>query len=332
MNLTEISIIVPVYNVENYLKKCLDSIVNQSINKFEVILVEDCSTDKSLSICQEYVEKFDNFKLIKHQKNKGLSAARNSGIKNCNGKYLIFIDSDDWLDLNMVEILYATIQENDCDIVECGFVNVWDNKTTIPQRKEAILTSHDLIIKEYLLSKITAYAFNKIYKKELFIKNQIEYPEGKYYEDQFTTFKLLYNSKKVVKIKTPLYFYNRRQNSITTSSLSAKDLHVIEQLNLIKKFLKQKGEYADNNKYFSVRYFNGIHPNVIKKLFLLSNINEQLKFYKKYIKNDFKENTNNYFFNQNIKFKMKANIFLIRNCFLIYSIIFTYKNRRKRRE
>ena len=120
MNKPLISVVVPVYNVEQYLKKCLDSIIKQKYNNLEIIIVNDGSTDNSQKICQEYVKKDKRIKLIT-QKNQGLSAARNTGIDNAHGKYISFVDSDDYLDLEFINELYNTIIENKSDISACDF-------------------------------------------------------------------------------------------------------------------------------------------------------------------------------------------------------------------
>ena len=122
----EVSIIVPVYNVEEYLERCLESIINQTFKNIEVIALNNGSTDNSLNILLKYAEKDKRIKVIDNY-NLGVSEARNNGIREANGKYIVFVDSDDWLDKDMIEIIYSNIVENDCDLVMCTYVREFGN-------------------------------------------------------------------------------------------------------------------------------------------------------------------------------------------------------------
>lgn len=237
-----VSIIVPIYNVESYLDKCLSSILNQTFGEFEVLLVDDGSTDKSPDICSKYVNIDRRFKYIKKE-NGGLSDARNYGIANAQGKYLIFIDSDDYVKDTYIDHMLKAIESNKCDIAICGFYRVNGEHDVIDSIK---LT----MIKERVVSGLTvikksfdengwalACAWNKIYKKEIF--NNLQFAKGRYYEDGFIFPSLFLNVKRVCIVQENLYFYVQRNNSIMHSGMNIKklkdgNLSLINKINTLK--------------------------------------------------------------------------------------------------
>ena len=243
-----ISVIVPIYNVEKYVNKCVDSIMSQTYKNIEIILVDDGSTDKSGSIVEEYKNKDVRIKVI-HKENGGLSDARNYGMKYSNGKYLLFIDSDDWIDNSMIEIIYRNLKEYNADISICEFIEEdekgeklsykkYDDKIHIFDSKDAI---RELITQKY----ITNHAWNKLYKKEVF--NNVEYPKGQLMEDVSTTYKLIENSNKVVYQNTSLYHYIQRSKSIL-GNINARRINDQEKAfferdeYLLKKYPEYKTE------------------------------------------------------------------------------------------
>ena len=234
-----ISIIVPVYNVEKYLKKCIDSILNQSFQNFELILVDDGSTDSSGEICNEYALK-DRRVLVIHKENGGLSSARNEGIKASSAEYVGFVDSDDYISFSMYEFLYNNLIENNADISICGLYNCYENNV-YPQysKKEFYLLNNEQALKMALEGKIfSVHAVNKLYRKSLF--EDVLFPINKLSEDAFTIPKLLLKSRRVVVNTVPLYFYVHRSGTITTSSYKKKDLDVIEAYFQNLKLVEEK--------------------------------------------------------------------------------------------
>lgn len=176
----EISIILPVYNVEKYLAQCLDSIVNQTFKDFECICVNDGSTDNSLSILQKYAQKDKRFKIIT-QENKGLSGARNAGIKTAKSKYLTFIDSDDWVTENYLEVLYNKIEETKSDIVRASYKFYFQEKNTYESSKirEIHKIKHNTDIERLYKGYAGAFVWAKIYKTSLIENNNICFYEGR---------------------------------------------------------------------------------------------------------------------------------------------------------
>ena len=208
-----ISIVVPVYNVEKYLTRCIESLINQTCNNLEIILVDDGSTDKSGKICDNYSKKDKRIKVI-HKKNGGLSDARNTGIDIASGKYIGFIDSDDWILPNMYLKLYNLLIDNSAEISVCNFIQTSreNMKYNIKHEKIKILNREEAIKKLSIDKEIMDYAWNKLYKTELF-KN-IRYPVGKNMEDKGTTYKLFLKANKIVYTNNIYYMYFYRKDSI----------------------------------------------------------------------------------------------------------------------
>ena len=214
-----ISIVVPIYNVENYLRTCLDSIENQTYSNIEVLLINDGSPDSSGEICQEYVARDSRFHYFEKE-NGGLSDARNYGIERSNGKYLTFVDSDDWLNLTYVEDLYQAAIRNDADTVVSHYtiynesdrnyyVHIWDDyyeKTCTGE--ELVLELPSLELNGYVY--ITSWGI--LFKKELF--NNIRFPKGKVIEDSRTNYKLFFRSNKVAYIHKEIYYHREGIESI----------------------------------------------------------------------------------------------------------------------
>ena len=210
-----VSVIVPVYNVEPYLQQCLDSVVNQTYENLEILIIDDGSTDGSGVICDEY-ERLDSRIKVIHTVNRGLSAARNRGLDEAKGEYISFIDSDDWFELDAIEIVMREAYSSNADIVCFRYVQEYKNVSFIPrcesnQRRELIAGD---IIEEFCNgSGIETAAWNKFYKKGIF--SDIVYPEGRYYEDIAIICQLLKKAGKVVCIPSILVHYRSRSNSIT---------------------------------------------------------------------------------------------------------------------
>ena len=210
----KVSVIVPVYNVEKYLKRCLDSIIDQTYSNIEIILIDDGSTDNSGTICDRYT-KNDKRIIVIHKENGGLSSARNAGIEIATGKYLCFIDSDDYIENDMIEYLYCGIKKYDVDIATCGFSNIYSTgrKECITIPKEDIIYSKKDALDIHLLSGyIDDITCNKMFKKKLY--ENIRYPEGYLYEDMITTYKLINKANKVALRPNSKYNYCKRNDSI----------------------------------------------------------------------------------------------------------------------
>lgn len=310
-----ISIVVPIYNMEKYLDKCINSIINQTYKNIEIILVDDGSTDKSSKIINKY-KKLDKRIKAYYKKNGGLSDARNYGIDKATGEYIGFIDSDDYIEKNMYETLYNNIIKYNADISVVGFNVVYEStdiknrveyqevtdKLEIYNRKEAF----DLL---FDANKFGNFAWNKLYKKELF-KN-IKYPLGKKMEDLGTTYKLVEISNKIVYEPLKLYNYFQRSGSI----MNNKDLKFMKDIYLLsyERFI-----YYDNKYGFNIDN----HNNMISTLlFIYSYVEDEDKLYKDILKRVHLLKIIKYLNN-----KEKIKIFILKLNHKLFKLLFTKKD------
>ena len=274
-----VSVVVPIYNVRDYLEECLDSIISQSYRNMEIILVDDGSTDGSSELCDIMQKKDDRIRVI-HKNNGGLSDARNTGLKNSTGEYVIFIDSDDTIKKTMLKKMVEAIEKNNADIAACAFKTFTetrdnDNDNDLDCNCRNICCEGSEVVKSLYQGRyqnIAFVAWNKLYRRRLFIDYNIIYPVGRLYEDTFTTYKLLYNSKKVVLLTNPLYNYRIRSGSIMKSSVN----------------LRKTRDWFDSEKD-AVEYFDMKYESEIMSLAANSFFRAQIKFYKKMDSNTPKE-------------------------------------------
>lgn len=247
-----VSIVVPIYNVEKYLNKCVDSIINQSYKNIEIILVNDGSKDKCPEICDKLIQEDLRIKVI-HKKNGGLSDARNAGIKSANGEYILLVDSDDFIHPNMVrDLLFLALKYN-ADIVECGAKDVIEGEDV--KWKKFTQLNEEIYNREEALAKVLDYnncrivAWNKLYKSELF--ESIKYPVGKIHEDEFITPFLVDKCNKYINTSNSYYAYVKRENSIMTTKFDLKRMDIIEAQEKRLAYFSNKynGKYDDAIKY-----------------------------------------------------------------------------------
>lgn len=211
-----ISVIVPIYNVEQYLPRCIDSIINQTYKNLEIILVDDESPDNCGKICDEYKAKDARIRVI-HQKNRGLSGARNAGIDIATGEFLGFVDSDDYIEPTMYETLYHDIKKFEAGLSICSRYYEFEDGKRVERYKLdkdiKVYTGKDAIVEMNNYSSFDMSAWDKLYKRELFA--EIRFPEGKLSEDFFIMHRLLDEAKVVTFNPSPLYIYVQRNNSIS---------------------------------------------------------------------------------------------------------------------
>ena len=216
----KLSVIVPVYKVEPYIHKCVDSILNQTYTNLEVILVDDGSPDNCGKICDEYAEKDSRVKVI-HKKNGGLSDARNAGIDIAAGDIIGFIDSDDYIEPYMYQEMIDYMQLNNLDIVCADTNQVKENKIKYkPRYKENKIWKKNEALYEILNGSLDKSAVNKIYKRRVI--NNIRFPKGRVYEDVATTYQFIYNADKIGYLSKPYYYYIKRSGSIVATGFNSK--------------------------------------------------------------------------------------------------------------
>lgn len=268
-----ISVIVPVYKVELYIHRCIDSILGQTFPDFELILVDDGSPDTCGKICDEYAEK-DSRIVVIHQENGGLSAARNAGIDwtfaNSDSEWLTFVDSDDWVHPEYLERLYNAVKSTHSSISICNHIITTNDKLNshIAPASPIILDTEEYYLKYTLTA---TYAWGKLYKKSCF--QNIRYPTGKLYEDKFTTYRILFEYKNLCVIDIPLYAYFNNSNGITKSGITKFKFDSFEALENQIEFFHTSGyskiERAQVREYvlklkFKLEWFSK-NPNANKE-------------------------------------------------------------------
>lgn len=265
----KISIIIPVYNTEQYLRKCLDSCTNQTFKDIEIIVVNDCSPDNSDVIMCEYEEKYPNLvKCIYLDKNIKLGGARNRGIEIAQGDYLTFLDSDDWIADNMCEELYKSAISNNADIVICDRNYVTADRVIHQSDFSSDLKSMTDVPKKVLFDNcIMIGCCYKLYKRSFIYRSQIKFPENTFYEDVVTGFEWYIHADRINFINKPLYYYFRRDNSIVNDfSISNKNQHINSVCGLFKILNKSDVLYRD--------YKDAISRFILKEIsnLILSNV------------------------------------------------------------
>lgn len=246
-----ISVIVPVYNVEKYLNKCIDSILSQKLSNYELLLIDDGSTDSSSEICKTFALQDHRIKYFRKE-NGGLSDARNFGIERAVAKYIVFIDSDDYIDSDYLVSLYTAIVNNDADVAMCGFKFVNDKYDLIDrvsvsdfEEDKKVISGKNLLRNVFKKNgHVFVVVWNKIYKRKLF--DTVKFEKGRLYEDEYINFKLFWNVQKIALVDRQNYNYVQRNGSIKISKISKKKIiDIFEIYQRRMEFYKLK----DDNLY-----------------------------------------------------------------------------------
>lgn len=283
----KISIVVPVYNVEEFLPRCVESILKQSYKNLEILLIDDGSTDNSGTLCDNYAKNNQNIRVY-HKKNGGLSDARNYGIEKATGNYIAFIDSDDYIAEDYCKILYNNLIKYEADISICAFIKTDGKNDNIEENKEQITTYTGIDKQKNILNHmntITTVAWNKLYRKEMW--DNLRYPKGKINEDEFVVHYLMHKAKKVVYTNIILYYYYQRANSIMKKKFSSERFDVIDAFQERWQFYKEHKEYKELEGKAYCLYMKMIISNYIlsKKNKLQNDKKKLLERYREEYKN-----------------------------------------------
>lgn len=306
-----ISVIVPIYNAELYLEQCLESIKNQTYKNFEVIMIDDGSTDKSQEICKKFSNSDKRFKLI-CQKNSGVSAARNKGISEATGKYIYFCDSDDFCNIDIFETIMNKIGDN--ELVCFGYTKIYKN-----MQKNFILDnaiSDFKVIKNLVFESdyVRGYLWNKFFNLKIIKDNNIRFNENIHFcEDMIFVSNFLNYTKKIIYINKIGYNYRMRKNSVTINFFNKKNVSILGAYNYLLEYCKEseireilKMEYL--LYYYKLKKYIDIEKD--KKFINEDILNEQDKL----IKNKF-------------DFKMKIKLYIIKYFYYIYIFLYKFKNK-----
>ena len=251
----KISVIVPVYKVEPYLRRCVDSILNQTFSDLELILVDDGSPDGCPAICDEYAGK-DSRVHVLHQKNGGLAAARNTGIAwakaNSDSRWLCFVDSDDWVHPSFLEYLWKAAQEYQAPVSCCKFQRIHDGElpALIGDYKATLRKTEDVYCSDRGIG-VEAYSWRFLYEKRLFAN--VSFPAGKIYEDIFTTYKLIFQTQYVAEVNMGLYFYFYRDNSLSHSVWTPRQMDKLEAIEENLRYF-ERTHYEKTKKCLALGY------------------------------------------------------------------------------
>ena len=254
----KVSVIVPVYKVEQYISKCLDSLVNQTLEDMEIIVVNDGSPDNSEKIIKDYAKKYKNIKYLKKE-NGGLSSARNFGLKHATGEYIGFVDSDDYVDKRMYQMMYEKAIEASADLVVCDLNYVYEDK----EEKAYSNIKTDTTDIKSIMNNIYPAAWNKLYKKELF-DNEVYFKEGVWYEDVEFIYRLLPYVNKIGVVHEHFYKYIQRENSIIRT-IDKRLYNYIDNWNGILEFYKKRDLYISYEKELEYSYVRYLYATFIKQ-------------------------------------------------------------------
>ena len=271
----KVSVIVPFYNVEGYIEKCLDTLVNQTLEDIEIILVNDGSKDNSILIAKKFLENYPKKIVYLEKENGGLSDARNFGIPYAKGEYIAFLDSDDYVEKNMYEEMYALAKKENSDMVQCNFY--WEY---IDKNKKKIGDMQKYSNKKELITKGRVEAWNKLIKREILENEEIRFPKGLRYEDVEFTYKLAPYLEKVSFIDKPFIHYIQRQNSISNSQ-NERTAEIFDILDNVIKYYKEKNIYEEYKNELEYIYVKTVFCRSLLRMTKIENVEIRRKIIRK---------------------------------------------------
>lgn len=318
-----VSIVIPVYNVEQYLNRCMESVVGQTYTNLEIILVDDGSKDNSSAICDEWGKKDDRI-LVIHQKNGGLSNARNTGINNASGKWIMFVDSDDMVSFNIVEQLMQLAISQGADIAIGGVKHIFDENTITFAEQVAPVFTYDAkqAIKEMWYQRsFLPSAWGKIYKRSLF--DNIRFTEKILFEDIDVMHEVFWLCNKIVYKNIPLYGYVHRENSITTAEFSKRDCAILQISEKLLRFSEEKApSLMSAAESYTVTAAFRIYLNAPQK-------NKEFSTYRTKAKELLDRYGKKVIKDKNVRRKTKCALLLYFYCKPLLMIVYRHKNRWK---
>ena len=290
----KVSVVVPIYKVEKYIHRCIDSILEQTYTNLEVILVNDGSPDYCGTIAEDYAKKDLRIKVI-HKKNGGLSDARNAGMNHVSGEFIVFVDSDDWIEKYMIEQMVNTSLNYKADVVQSAFYYAYDNKSLLDNRyystkDEPVIFNNPSLMYELVTNeKVKNFAWGKLYRTRLI--QDIPFEKGVLFEDVFWAHQVMHLVDTYVMIHEPLYHYYQREDSIV-ATYTPKNLDILKGLKERHIFIEQNYKELTNESYKMILKTSLIHYNLL----VLNRKQDSYNFYRrevqKYIKDNYIKMTN----------------------------------------
>lgn len=288
----KISLIVAAYNIEDYIERCIESLLNQTLIDIEIVIVNDGSTDGTLNKIKSVIKNDNRVKLI-NKKNQGVVEARKTGFINSTGEYVLFIDGDDWLDIETCQRCYEKLLEDDYDILYYGYYMAYDNGENIKvDIKEEVLNDKQFL-RELLLVNVKGCMWTKVIRRSYLIDNNIDFPKGIIYgEDLAMSIDIACYKPKVVTINEPFYYYYQRENSITNSKLTNQGFHIINALDYIKECMIKNNLFEEFIEEYNYLVYRNLFYSFITCNNEVSDIHKKL--YYNWIKRNIKINRNKY--------------------------------------
>lgn len=308
----KVSVIVPVYNVEKHIEKCIKTLINQKFKNYEIIIVNDGSPDNSQEIIDIYYKMYPNLIVPIKKKNGGLSSARNLGIEKSKGEYIMFVDSDDYVTDDYISALYNEAIKTKSDIVVGDFYIKSGNKETVFNGVD--LNMSDDLLKNALISMPAVW--NKIYKKDVFTANNIRFPQGLYYEDLATTPKLFIQTKKISYLKKPVYYYVEHSSSIMNQSKYSKKMDdIFSVFEILYNDNNIKSMYMDELEFLYIKFL--LHDASYRYIFFKEG-KESLKRIFLEMKNKFPNwSKNKYYIKMDFKYKIICNLLYLKQYWIV---------------
>ncbi len=311
-----VSVIIPVYNVEKYISECLESLIHQTYKDIEIIIVNDGSTDSSEEIIKSYLEESNNIIYI-YQKNKGTAEARNKGIESANGDYVLFVDSDDYLDKDMIQKMYNSADKNNSDVVVCGHIKFYDgnsskNKIINYDGYENNIYNGKQVLDLMLSLRVKGYLCDKLFKRKKLLESDFKLEPNRYIEDWFPVIKQIKQAKIITFINEPLYYYRQRNGSaLHTINKKLLDDYVYT-VDIINDYLDKNEVQYDKeckNAFDCETFYSVI------RYFYLNNYKDkkQSDIYKKFVKSDYYNHVKfnySFFINKRIDLSRKLKLLL----------------------
>ena len=290
MKKVKVSVIIPVYNVEKYIKKCLDSLVNQTLKDIEIIVVNDGSPDKSQKIIDKYVKKYPDMIKSYVKENGGQGSARNFGFDKSKGKYICYVDSDDYIDEDMIEKLYNNIEQEKSDIAICGNKIISEDYQLIKNETAFEYDYHDNVVNA-LFGKMAVW--NKIYKRELIEDNNLQFRSKVWYEDLDFSVKAILSANKISYIDEPLYNYLLRPGSTMNNSNINRNLELIQAFDEVLTYAKKNKKYNKKKDEIEFLCVDHMYISAIVRIILADadkkNKKVVIKKFKDYLNENFKK-------------------------------------------
>lgn len=310
MEQPKVSVIVPVYNTEKYLEKCLDSLVNQTLQNIEIIAVNDGSTDGSYDILEKYAEQYPQLVKIYHKKNGGQASARNLALEVCTGEYIGFLDSDDFVKKDMYEKMYNLAKDKDADYIACGYKDMYMQNGEMVVLKPYVASALCTNTRDMYFDALVS-PFLHLYKAKIILESGVRFPEGVIYEDTAFYLNLVPYIQKIACIEEALAYRLRRQNS-TTTTISAERVSqifsVIENIDTWYENHNWNTVYEKEKEYFCVRILLGSSMERISRVNNRSQRKELIEQTFDFMRKHYPEYNKNVYFKKGIKNRILVNL------------------------